>query len=840
MSSPPAILPLEPTAGTAAPRARLRRAPRWTWPSLAVFAVALPFLPALVTGRVFYIRDLSLFFWGRYIWLRRTLVAGHWPLWDPYVGYGQAAVADGLHQMFHVPALILRLTGSEVVGFDLWVAVPFPLAALGAWLFLKRRFSAPASTLGAIAFVLSGPIISTANFPNMSWSVATLPWVLWSVDRIAAAPSRRAVAVLSIAVALQALAGEPVTLFTTMVLAAAYAFFAPGEARPTFARSLKQFALVVAGTTVGLLLAALQLVPMTLAVPGSHRTNAADAIFRDLWSLHPLAMLETVSLHLFGDYYTVQSLRSVPWMPVVHGGREPFFFSLYFGVPLLALTAFGLAARFGRRWALFWAAAGAVAFIFGAGIYTPVYPFIRNYVPVLHSFRFPIKYLIVVSVAIAAVAAAGWDALAHREPARGHADDGNRARIDAVAVPLVVAVTTLVLGGICVCFPGASWSRLRSIAVGVGSGLPSEAADYAMQHAVAVAAPIVVMSALAAVLLFVATGTWRRAPLARVALYLLIVGDLLVAAWNINPAFDPAYLGEPQWIARTKAGGDRDAGIYVGGKQDGTLDATDYDSARAFLNAPGLRGSASRAALGAEAAFYPSAWHTREIISYDLAMLWPEIYDVMVKRFQAAAPDERARFLDRTGVRWRIYPSYRVAGLQPVMAIPLFLRSSLYDFKSPKMAPRAGIVSQARIVADVRQQVEGLFQDGWDARTTVLIERQPAAAGISGRPVGRYATIRDESPTRVIVEAGIDTRDAYMVLLDSYSDDWRVTVDGTPAPMVRANGLFRAVRLTSGRHVLEFDYRPRAFQWGLAISAAAAVLLLILIAPRRTSAARPT
>jgi uncharacterized membrane protein len=129
-------------------------------------------------------------------------------------------VADALHQMFLLPAVLVRLVGSDVLGFNLWVLVPFPLAALGTWLFLSRRFTAPAAALGAIAYSLSGPIYSTANFPNMSWTVAALPWVLWSADRLLAAPSSRGVGLLALFVAMEAFAGEPVTFVASLLLVA--------------------------------------------------------------------------------------------------------------------------------------------------------------------------------------------------------------------------------------------------------------------------------------------------------------------------------------------------------------------------------------------------------------------------------------------------------------------------------------------------------------------------------------------------------------------------------------------------------------------------------------------
>ncbi len=108
----------------------------WLWGAAAV--AALPLLPAISTSRIFYIRDLSLNFWPRYVWLRRTILSGVWPLWDPYMGGGQSAVTDGLHQMFFPPAMLLRLVGPETLGFNLWVGLPLPIAALGAWLFFAR------------------------------------------------------------------------------------------------------------------------------------------------------------------------------------------------------------------------------------------------------------------------------------------------------------------------------------------------------------------------------------------------------------------------------------------------------------------------------------------------------------------------------------------------------------------------------------------------------------------------------------------------------------------------------------------------------------------------------
>ena len=63
------------------------------------------------------------------------------------------------------------------------------------------------------------------NTPNLSWSVALMPWVLLATDRVEARPSAPRVAALAVVFALQALCGEPVTWASTGILAVAYALF---------------------------------------------------------------------------------------------------------------------------------------------------------------------------------------------------------------------------------------------------------------------------------------------------------------------------------------------------------------------------------------------------------------------------------------------------------------------------------------------------------------------------------------------------------------------------------------------------------------------------------------
>jgi uncharacterized membrane protein YfhO len=88
---------------------------------------------------------------------------------------------------------------------------------------------------------------------------------------------------------------------------------------------------------------------------------------------------------------------------------------------------------------------------------------------------------------------------------------------------------------------------------------------------------------------------------------------------------------------------------------------------------------------------------------------------------------------------------------------------------------------------------------------------------------------------KVVVEAELATA-GLLVLLDGFAPGWRADVDGTPAEVLRANGLFRGVRLGPGRHRVTFTYRPWGVTAGAALSGLGlAVSAIGLLALRRRS-----
>jgi uncharacterized membrane protein YfhO len=92
-------------------------------------------------------------------------------------------------------------------------------------------------------------------------------------------------------------------------------------------------------------------------------------------------------------------------------------------------------------------------------------------------------------------------------------------------------------------------------------------------------------------------------------------------------------------------------------------------------------------------------------------------------------------------------------------------------------------------------------------------------------------------PQRVELRASLDWP-GLVILADTYYPGWRLSIDGEPAPIYRANRLMRAAAVPAGAHTLVYTYEPLSFQVGTIISAAGLIVSLVLCRPARPGPSR--
>jgi uncharacterized membrane protein YfhO len=106
----------------------------------------------------------------------------------------------------------------------------------------------------------------------------------------------------------------------------------------------------------------------------------------------------------------------------------------------------------------------------------------------------------------------------------------------------------------------------------------------------------------------------------------------------------------------------------------------------------------------------------------------------------------------------------------------------------------------------------------------VLIMSGQALAGELG--AGKARLVRDET-TRIEIEVEME-RTGYLVLRDSWRGGWTARVNGQATMIERADFLFRAVRVLSGKSRVVFEYEtPGLFPGALLTLAALASILAI-------------
>jgi hypothetical protein len=99
-----------------------------------------------------------------------------------------------------------------------------------------------------------------------------------------------------------------------------------------------------------------------------------------------------------------------------------------------------------------------------------------------------------------------------------------------------------------------------------------------------------------------------------------------------------------------------------------------------------------------------------------------------------------------------------------------------------------------------------------------VLPEAPSALGSPGEPEGPVAA-EDVQVGSSTLRATVDApRAGLAVILDPFYPGWTATLDGQPAPILRADFAFQAVAVPAGRHELRLAYRNRWVGIGAAVS----------------------
>jgi hypothetical protein len=493
--------------------------------------------------------------------------------------------------------------------------------------------------------------------------------------------------------------------------------------------------------------------------------------------------------------------------------RPSFFGSLYVGVVAFALGCAALARGRLRRLAVVLVAVAALALLVSMGRHTPVYALAVQLVPGAGLFRFPTKVTVVAAFAVAMLAGIGLQALGGRP----------RGRVLAVAAALAGAAAltaTAALFG-----PGLqtaiAWGFLLDRSGVEDDALPSLV--RLLDHAV--------LAGLAAVALLKAS---RTAAWPRLLAALCLVADLLLAHHDLHSTAPSALLAVPPPVLSA-------------------IDRTDH--ARTYIYEYEILVGTSERLLGRRNAYtvaqpspgidprplaafamrvYPvppcgGYWGVEGSYDLDIRGLQPlHSHELNLELRRAEGTPAHRRLLRLGAVRTVV--ALHPRGFEDLVAGPTFtglFGESIRTFRVPDALPRVYAVGRARGVEE-EAVISAMIDPSFEPSREVVLSGPGAAAAAASHDAPR-ARIRVEElfADRERLEVDLDGP-GFVVSVDAWAPGWRASVDGRPAEVLRANGLFRAVAVPAGRHVVEMVYRPWTVLVGLSISAAALLLLATL------------
>lgn len=442
----------------------------------------------------------------------------------------------------------------------------------------------------------------------------------------------------------------------------------------------------------------------------------------------------------------------------------------YFGILPLVAVAVALATR---RTAGVWALAGIglVAVMVALGGYTVVYGWLYQFVPGFGGIRAPARAIVLFNLIAAWLAAVGVDA------AREATDEATRR-----ALGRVVRWTGFVLLGLLF---GALPPFVFFLAVGQGQRgamIPRLTAivDGLLLAALLLGGTVLLLGLRAASRL---DGRWFA-----VLAVLWVAFDLLTIGFDVE------------------GGGADPVANY---RRDGVVAVLRADPDPFFrIDSETGVWEVWQPAAGLYHRLADVRGVDNPLMLADVQRYWAELggrdgvpYDLLNVRYVLGKPDVR---------------------LEPEKFERVYTDELIAVYRNRQALPRAWVVPFAEIVPSHEAAFAAVHRPGFDPRRTVIVEEGSAEPGGPGT-----ATIVAASNSALTIDVQAP-QGGYLVLSETFYPGWEATIDGQPAPLVRANYLFRALRLPPGEHRVELRYRPESLARGMLLTGATALAVTVL------------
>ncbi len=737
--------------------------------SLLVLVVGL-FWRVLFRAETFGDRDLAFYYHpAKSLIAPLTRASQGIPLWNPFFASGQPFAANPEHELFHPLTALFLLLPFEVA-FRLQVILPL-LAGVGSmYAFLRTlRRTRPASLFGGLGWGFGGYLLSATNLLPILFAASILPLTLTFVLRLIPRPRGLDVAGLALCVGVEGLAGEPSTMLMTPLLCGA-AVLAVWRLRARFGPTT-----VVAGLVLGLAVAAVALIPGAHHAGKTVRANGLGASSGE-WSMPPARALDLLSPGVLG--HVEAGNESLYWGRRFYPRREsPFFFSLY---PGLAVTLLAFAAwRYRFRALLPWMALAGFGFLLSLGTHFVLWRLLHH-LPVVSAIRFPEKYALLFVLPVVVASAYGFDQVV-----------GGRSEARRCLVRVLVGLVVLAMLGA---------AGIAIFSKHLPSDLPWRVAAGDALRLAGVAAALLVV--------FWPRIHWERSTRALIVCAVLAV-DLMTAGRGVVHTTPIQALTAPPASIAPLLNRSSDDLIFHAAEWNPTM-----SKAEGLAKPP-----------------QPAQWGLAMTLDNDFDLTYLRWTDDGNRAFWNAVrenPSLGTPLLQRRGVtavvqfragaHWQNGFVVGPAGQAPIEVV--FIHNQ---------QPIVFAAARVEIVHGIEGWLAAVRRLQAQARDSACVDDQRLASFPSS-PSPAAVRILSRTPDSIAMDVeATGPNPSFLAFNQTWDEGWRLTIDGKPAALLRADVSLSGFVVPPGRHRAALEYGETWVIVGATISILAVLGCLVLV-----------